>query len=210
MVAAQNTDLQRVWRLVQELSAQLKSNQQETERLRRYVELNPSHSAQARNGNKESNNGSETGCLDPPDSEVVHDLRHAYALLADENATLRSENEELSQLCAEFEIGLTRAMNQIRTHEFEVTMSTLKLHENYASQIQTHVQEKSNMAKEATEIHGQMQSLSNLLRSALQAQSDVEAETIIETLRLENDDLRRRLEENSPNIEGNLDSRTTL
>lgn len=204
MVAAQNTDLQRVWRLVQELSAQLSANQQETERLRRHIELGPSIGF----GTSHSQNGSSEKSLSRSvDQEEYSTLRRAYATLADENIALKSESEDLSHLCAEYELGLTQAMEQIRNHEHEVTTSTLALHRNYSSQIEAKNLQKAALETESVEIQGHLLHLNKYVRDALNVQTDVAAESIIETLALENEALRDRLLETEARLDAYIAGR---
>lgn len=165
---SQNSDLQRVWRLVQELSAQLKANQLETERLRRFVELNPPVTASTHassNGSSEVDGGGAGE--GKGDSRVPDELRHAYSILLDENTTLKAENEDVTRLCAEYEVGLTCAMEQIREHAYDMTMSTLDLHRNYASQLDAERKDNDKLKSEVVELQGQMHHLSGLVRNAL-------------------------------------------
>ncbi|CCG82986.1 protein of unknown function [Taphrina deformans PYCC 5710] len=203
MVAAQNTDLQRVWRLVQELSAQLSANQQETERLRRHIELNPSYGSGSLNGLPAGRD--KTGTVDG-DGDAYRNLRRAYTALADDNVALKAESDALSRLCAEYELGLTRAMDQIRTHQHEVTASTIELHRNYSSIIDGKNAQNAALARDAVDVQGQIVSLNRYVREALHEQTDVGAETIIETLVQENAALRDRLHE----TEARLDAFLTL
>lgn len=199
MVSAQNSDLQRVWRLVQELSNQLKTNQVETERLKRCVELSPYTTLSfGHSGSDESSN--TTG--QPKDKEHLQSLIHSYSVLTDENSLLRSENDELSQLLAEFEIGLSRTMDQVREHQHQVTQSTVTLHRNYLSQIEEERQRNERLSREAVELQEQMHSLSQLVRNALREHSNVESEAVIEALRLENEALRLALGESKIDLEG--------
>lgn len=209
MAAVQVTDIQRVWRLVQELSAQLKTNQQETERLRRYVEHNPPTNVVNR---PPSTNGTTNGESDSDESSLVNEIanvRHAYSVLLDENASLKIENDELSQLCAEYEIGLTKTMDQIRTHEYQVTTSTLVLHKNYASQLDSAKELNQALQDENVAMQGQLNKLSSLVRDALENFTDVESESIIEALRIENEALRSRLEALDDEIESDKDLPST-
>lgn len=193
MAAAQVTDMQRVWRLVQELSSQLKTNQLETERLRRYVELNPPvtlyHDSSTANGATKSG---EANQLD----ELVQ-LRHAYSLLLNERDSLKIENDECTQLCAEYELGLENAVDQVRSHEYDITESTLVLHKNYASQLDAERETNQILKAEAIEMQEQLNKLSTLIRSALGNFIDVESESIIEALRIENEALRVRLQDSN-------------
>lgn len=209
MAAVQVTDIQRVWRLVQELSAQLKTNQQETERLRRYVEHNPPTNVVNR---PPSTNGTTNGESDSDESSLVNEIanvRHAYSVLLDENASLKIENDELSQLCAEYEIGLTKTMDQIRTHEYQVTTSTLVLHKNYASQLDSAKELNQALQDENVAMQGQLNKLSSLVRDAFENFTDVESESIIEALRIENEALRSRLEALDDEIESDKDLPST-
>lgn len=198
--AAQNTDLQRVWRLVQELSAQLSANQQETERLRRHVELYiplaSSSLSSARSNDSGNHNGAQKSTALSVDGDGVgaHEaLRHAYAVLADENMSLKSDVEELSHLCAEYELGLTQAMGQIRTHQHETVTRTLTLHRNYQGHLEDQALQSDLIKQESIEVQGHLTRVSGFLRDAVREHSDVESETIIEALALENASLRARL-----------------
>lgn len=196
------TDLQRVWRLVQDLSTQLKVNQQETVRLRRYIELNPPFISPSKilTSNNDSvraeTNGSkhEMSQLEHAQA-MVFQLRHEYSILMNENDTLKRENDEISQLCAEYEFGLAKALEQIRSHEYEVTQSTLNLHRNYASQIDAAQEINRALKAETVEMQDQIHKLSTLIRNALENYSDVDSEIVIEALRIENEALRSRLGE---------------
>lgn len=195
MVAAQNSDIQRVWRLVQELSSQLKANQQETERLRRYVEINPSgleHSG-LENGTNGRTSGSDVRASKQATSDELSSIRHAYAISLDENIGLREQVEDLSRLCAEYEMGMTRTIDQVREHEHEIMASTIALHRNYASQLETERETNDALRNEAVEMQANLHRLSGLVRNALSEYSDVEAESIVQALAIENESLRSQL-----------------
>lgn len=195
MVAAQNSDIQRVWRLVQELSSQLKANQLETERLRRYVELNPSgpeHSS-LENGTNGRTSGSDVRASKQATSDELSSLRHAYAISLDENMELREQVEDLSRLCAEYEMGMTRTIDQVREHEHEIMASTIALHRNYASQLEAERETNDALRNEAVEMQANLHRLSGLVRNALSEYSDVEAESIVQALAIENESLRSQL-----------------
>lgn len=199
MVAAQqNTELQRVWRMVQELAAQVSANQQETERLRRHIDL--TQLSVISDPQKESNTAPAPAARTAPttaasgiDTATHSSLKQAYVAVTDENVLLRGEIHDLSKLCAEYEYGLTRAMSQIRNHEHQVTQNTIDLHRNYQSRINAQEEETQVLRDELSDARFQLVQLNGLVRTALENHSDVQAETVIETLMHENEALRLRV-----------------
>lgn len=194
MVAPQNTDLQRVWKLVQELSIQLKANKIETEKLKRAVDLNQRPQSTNEQAPQISTVNSVLSTHESSENGTAnHEEMYSYSALFDDHATLKYENEELLQLVAEYEVGMARTMEQVRNHEEEVTLSTLALHSNYASQLNEEREKNAKLVDQAATMQAQIQHLSSLVRDALNEHSDIESEIIIEALRLENEALRTAL-----------------
>ncbi|BFZ58169.1 hypothetical protein PYCC9005_005230 [Savitreella phatthalungensis] len=165
MVAqAYTSDLQRVWRLVQDLSIQLETNQEETERLRRLVEA-----------------------LDTPSGSDDKDLKTDHDRLLKDNLILLEAEAELSSLCADQERALERITAQIREYRHKQVQDELQLRKEHASQIAEMQQRVTAAENDKLQMQASVHHLGEMLRQCYATMADDMEATEIENVRLTNE-----------------------
>ncbi|ORY73677.1 hypothetical protein BCR37DRAFT_395937 [Protomyces lactucae-debilis] len=190
-----NSELQRIWRLVQELSAQLKENQLETEHLRRqaqYLQLPEGDGDEddlpeyATKGNAGVNGHAQQPGHERTQSRMTDTLMQQHEQLIEENRKLKQDTEDMSFLLAEYELGLSTAMDKIRVHEHDLTLSVVHLKRRHQEELDAERERTRGAQQQYAQLQQEVQRIQGLVRQAYEAQTGADADVLIERLQVEN------------------------
>lgn len=115
--------------------------------------------------------------------------RHEDTL--EENRKLKQELDEVSFLAAEYELGLSAAMDKIRVHEHDVALSVLQLKRRHQEELDRERELTRQAQQQYTSLQHEVQRIQGLVRQAYEAQSDTDR---AEMLHVENAALREVLD----------------
>ncbi|KAL5494876.1 hypothetical protein ACEPAI_338 [Sanghuangporus weigelae] len=168
-----DSDMLRVWHMVQELSEQLVHNQKLVSTLQAQANTLKDHAIQ---------NG--TGCalrrfnVDLSQEVFESDLERTNAQMIIENQTLMHENKQLSQLLKEYEQTLENVMSKFRNHSLAAQQHELTMTRHYETLLVA--RESSSTSSELSNnviIAASLQRLSHSLRCLLRSLSGEDPES---------------------------------
>ncbi|KAJ6257987.1 hypothetical protein Dda_7777 [Drechslerella dactyloides] len=181
------TDLNHLWSQLQELSQVLSSNRDSAAKLIQKadevkakvdpdtlnINLHPRDSTDERHGNI--------------------DIQSQNRVLRRENATLLAENEDLSTLVNDYESVLEKVLEGLRIFVHEQSISTINIHQSYASQLAIERQVNADLRQDAADFQARLAKLGAILRTAHENENALGPDTLIEELKAENAALRDAL-----------------
>ena len=173
--------------MVQDLSAQLQANQDETGRLRRLVEAleAPIESSDEGDDDDDGNADLQNGGHEESDRKAMRRLRRAYDRVLRENLVLTETNADLSLLCAEYEIALEKVAGQVRDAAFTSRTKETELMRRTADKLDVAETRILQVEHEKGVMHRQLTTVADLLRKAYAAQHEHDVEVENASLRLE-------------------------
>ncbi|EPS36496.1 hypothetical protein H072_9977 [Dactylellina haptotyla CBS 200.50] len=205
------TDLNHLWTQLQELSQILSVNRESAAKL---VQKADEFSDKS---------GMTPGDLDiglyahrpheEPNAET--DIQSQNRILRKENATLLAENEDLSTLVNDYESVLEKVLEGLRIFivsrlddtqywyrpamlrsvgQHEQSISTINIHQSYASKLATERQVNADLRQEAVEFQARLGKLGAALRMVHENENALAPDTLIEELKAENIALREALD----------------
>ncbi|KAI9835982.1 MAG: hypothetical protein M1837_003549 [Sclerophora amabilis] len=186
--AGHQMDLNHLWSIVQELSAQLKENRDSTQHivgrvaeLRRRAEAGEggmSELLRAVNGDENARN--------------VAELHTRIDGLTATNAALDNECNELSVLVGNYEAGVGKILEMVRNYSYEHNQALNGTHRYYMNELARERQENINLQQQHFETQAGLRKVAGILREGIR-QSDEELDqiSIIAGLRRENRCLRQ-------------------
>ncbi|KAK6514174.1 hypothetical protein TWF506_008586 [Arthrobotrys conoides] len=177
------TDLNHLWTQLQELSQLLSVNRESAAKL-----VQKADEAKARTAPE----GGATHLCDLQ-QENNDDLQSQNRILRKENATLLAENEDLSSLVNDYESVLEKVLEGLRIFIHEQSISTINIHQSYASQLAIERQVNADLRQEAAEFQARLGKLGAFLRMAHENESSLGPDIVIEELKAENMALRDAL-----------------
>ncbi|KAF3205147.1 hypothetical protein TWF192_009676 [Orbilia oligospora] len=121
------------------------------------------------------------------------DVQSQNRILRKENATLLAENEDLSSLVNDYESVLEKVLEGLRIFIHEQSISTINIHQSYASQLAIERQVNADLRQEAAEFQARLAKLGAFLRMAHENESSLGPDVLIEELKAENMALRDAL-----------------
>lgn len=198
MTTAYSSDLQRVWKLVQDLSAQLQANQDETGRLKRLVEAleaplesDPEDEDDEHHADDVQNGELAKGRVE--DTRQYRKLRRAYDRVLRDNVTLSETNADLAALCADYEAGMDRVASQIREAAFTSRTKETAVARRHADQLGEVNGRVLEVEAEKAHMRRQLFKVADLVRKAHAAHTDYDAEAESAALRVEIQALKKEL-----------------
>ncbi|RVD81706.1 uncharacterized protein DFL_009556 [Arthrobotrys flagrans] len=177
------TDLNHLWTQLQELSQLLSVNRESAAKL-----VQKADEAKARTAPEEGGTH-----LRDAQHENNDDLQSQNRILRKENATLLAENEDLSSLVNDYESVLEKVLEGLRIFIHEQSISTINIHQSYASQLAIERQVNADLRQEAAEFQARLAKLGAFLRMAHENESSLGPDIVIEELKAENMALRDAL-----------------
>ncbi|BGP32411.1 hypothetical protein JCM10296v2_004192 [Rhodotorula toruloides] len=128
MDQTQGSEMERLWGLLSELSAQLSQNRQQTEELHRRAEELKTQAVHTQTGYTLRRFN-----LDLSQEEFDSELEKLNVQLVMENQALQQENRQLSSLLKDYESTLEAVMGKFRAHAFATQQHHLELIRHYES-----------------------------------------------------------------------------
>ncbi|GAA5863286.1 hypothetical protein JCM3774_000842 [Rhodotorula dairenensis] len=128
MDQTQGSDMERLWALLSELSAQLSHNRQQTEELHRRADELKAQAVHAQTGFTLRRFN-----LDVSQEEFESELERLNVQLVTENQALQQENRQLSSLLKDYESTLEAVMGKFRAHAHATQQHHLDLTRHYES-----------------------------------------------------------------------------
>ncbi|GAA5921793.1 hypothetical protein JCM3775_001821 [Rhodotorula graminis] len=128
MDPSQGTEMERLWALLSELSAQLSHNRQQTEELHRRAEELKAQAVHTQTGYTLRRFN-----LDVSQEEFESELEKLNVSLVMENQALQQENRQLSSLLKDYESTLEAVMGKFRAHAHATQQHHLDLTRHYES-----------------------------------------------------------------------------
>ncbi|KAK6526204.1 hypothetical protein TWF694_004825 [Orbilia ellipsospora] len=177
------TDLNHLWTQLQELSQLLSVNRESAARL-----------VQKADEVKTTPEDTKRVSYNPENNEGESDVQSQIRILQKENATLLAENEDLSTLVNDYESVLEKILEGLRIFIHEQSISTINIHQSYASQLAVERQVNADLRQEAAEFQARLTKFSAVLRMVHENENTLGPDTLIEELKIENAALREALE----------------
>ncbi|EGX50513.1 hypothetical protein AOL_s00075g242 [Orbilia oligospora ATCC 24927] len=179
------TDLNHLWTQLQELSQLLSINRESAAKL-----VQKADEAKVRATPEEGSTH-----LRDAQQESKDDVQSQNRILRKENATLLAENEDLSSLVNDYESVLEKVLEGLRIFivRHEQSISTINIHQSYASQLAIERQVNADLRQEAAEFQARLAKLGAFLRMAHENESSLGPDVVIEELKAENMALRDAL-----------------
>ncbi|KAK6507333.1 hypothetical protein TWF481_005772 [Arthrobotrys musiformis] len=177
------TDLNHLWTQLQELSQLLSVNRESAAKLVQKADEAKSRTVPDEGGTH----------LRDAQQESDDDLQTQNRILRKENATLLAENEDLSSLVNDYESVLEKVLEGLRIFIHEQSISTINIHQSYASQLAIERQVNADLRQEAAEFQARLAKLGAFLRMAHENESSLGPDIVIEELKAENMALRDAL-----------------
>ncbi|GAA6058424.1 hypothetical protein JCM3770_000465 [Rhodotorula araucariae] len=128
MDASQGSEMERLWALLTELSAQLSHNRQQTEELHRRAEELKAQAVHTQTGFTLRRFN-----VDVSQEEFESELERLNVSLVKENQALQQENRQLSSLLKDYESTLEAVMGKFRAHAHATQQHELDLTRHYES-----------------------------------------------------------------------------
>ncbi|GAA5833432.1 hypothetical protein JCM9279_001521 [Rhodotorula babjevae] len=128
MDPSQGTEMERLWALLSELSAQLSHNRQQTEELHRRAEELKAQAVHTQTGYTLRRFN-----LDVSQEDFESELEKLNVSLVMENQALQQENRQLSSLLKDYESTLEAVMGKFRAHAHATQQHHLDLTRHYES-----------------------------------------------------------------------------
>ncbi|KAK6332448.1 hypothetical protein TWF730_004124 [Orbilia blumenaviensis] len=178
------TDLNHLWTQLQELSQLLSVNRESAAKL-----VQKADEAKATTALEEGNIHSR----DAHDRNSNDNIQGQNRILRKENATLLAENEDLSSLVNDYESVLEKVLEGLRIFIYEQSISTINIHQSYASQLAIERQVNADLRQDAAEFQARLAKLGAFLRMAHENESTLGPDIVIEELKAENMALRDAL-----------------
>ncbi|KAK6329658.1 hypothetical protein TWF696_003532 [Orbilia brochopaga] len=181
------TDLNHLWSQLQELSQVLSSNRDSAAKLIQKadeVKAKVDPSIVDVNLHPQDPNSERHGNID---------IQSHNRVLRRENATLLAENEDLSTLVNDYESVLEKILEGLRIFIHEQSISTINIHQSYASQLAIERQVNAELRQDAADFQARLAKLGSILRTAHENENALGPDTLIEELKAENMALRDAL-----------------
>ncbi|KAF3927040.1 hypothetical protein ABW21_db0200425 [Orbilia brochopaga] len=181
------TDLNHLWSQLQELSQVLSSNRDSAAKLIQKadeVKARVDPSTISINPQFQDSNDERHGNID---------IQSQNRVLRRENATLLAENEDLSTLVNDYESVLEKILEGLRIFIHEQSISTINIHQSYASQLAIERQKNADLRQDAANFQARLAKLGAVVRTLHEHEHALGPETLIEELRAENMALRDAL-----------------
>ncbi|KAF3162949.1 hypothetical protein TWF788_001704 [Orbilia oligospora] len=159
------TDLNHLWTQLQELSQLLSINRESAAKLVQKAD--------------------EAKVRATPEEGSTH--------LRDAQQESKAENEDLSSLVNDYESVLEKVLEGLRIFIHEQSISTINIHQSYASQLAIERQVNADLRQEAAEFQARLAKLGAFLRMAHENESSLGPDVLIEELKAENMALRDAL-----------------
>ncbi|CAG8659936.1 22138_t:CDS:2 [Cetraspora pellucida] len=187
----------RLRKLTQELCSQLAVNREQVRRLQQQVDELKSRAERYEGPLNRSN-------YKGPTFEAGTDIERQNAQLIYENRQLNEENSELLSIIKEYETTLQIVMMKFRIQSCEIQRSKLDMQRDYEALLDEERATTSQVLSENVTLQSYISNISSLVREAYDAQTDLDTDILIESLKVENQGLKQML-----NI-ANIDTETNL
>ncbi|KAF0552912.1 hypothetical protein C2G38_2144408 [Gigaspora rosea] len=186
----------RLRKLTQELCSQLAVNREQVRRLQQQVDELKSRAEKYESPLNRSN-------YKGPPFEAGTDIERQNAQLIYENRQLNEENSELLSIIKEYETTLQIVMKKFRIQSCEIQRSKLDMQRDYEALLEEERATTSQVLSENVTLQSYISSISSLVREAYNAQTDLDTDILIESLKVENQGLKQML--NIANIDSEVD-----
>ncbi|KAA8902616.1 hypothetical protein FN846DRAFT_780525 [Sphaerosporella brunnea] len=184
-------DLNHLWQQVQELSAVLAANRENTVGLVRKANELRNYTAGAVPGAEATDNVVNGNVAIPSQREL--ELAEENRQLRQEVAGLRTENEDLGLLVQDYETVLEKVLEGLRVYAHEHSLATINIHSSYTNQLANERAANAALRQREIDTQARLTNLSTWIREAYAHATELEPDIIIEQYKAENAALREAL-----------------